>query len=128
MNWLWIETSVVWAIHEAQLSEHGGPAGVRDPGLLESALARPQNLAAYEIPDAATIAAAYCYGIARNHPFIDGNKRTAWVCAELFLLLNACSLNVDNASALPIMLAVASGDLSESEFAGWLRKHLTPAL
>lgn len=127
MSWLWIEISVVWAIHEAQLSEHGGSAGVRDTGLLESALARPENLAAYEQPDAAALAAAYAFGIARNHPFIDGNKRTAWVCAELFLILNGYLLNADNASALPVMLSLAAGELSETEFADWLRPNLTAA-
>lgn len=124
MSWVWIEASVVWAIHEAQLAEHGGSAGVRDAGLLDSALARPQNLAGYTEPDAAAIASAYGFGIARNHPFIDGNKRTAWVCTELFLLLNGYTLTADNAAALPITLALASGDISEEEFAGWLRRHI----
>jgi len=123
MSWVWIEASVVWAVHEAQLAEHGGSAGVRDVGLLESALARPQNLAGYTEPDSAAIAAAYGFGIARNHPFIDGNKRTAWVCTELFLLLNGYAITADNAAALPIMLALASGDISEEDFAGWLRRH-----
>ena len=124
MGWLWIEAAVVWAIHEAQLSEHGGSAGVRDLGLLESALVRPLNLAAYEQTDVAALAAAYAFGIARNHPFIDGNKRTAWVCCELFMMLNGFALSADNASALPVMLSLAAGEISEAGFADWLRPRL----
>ena len=124
---VWIEESVVWAVHEAQLAEHGGSAGVRDAGLLASALARPLNLAAYGEPDVATLAAAYGYGIARNHPFIDGNKRTAFVCTELFLLLNGASLTADDAQCVATMLALAAGDLSEAEFAAWLRTQSAPA-
>ena len=97
-HWTWIEKVVVWAVHEAQLAEHGGSAGVRDAGLLASALARPLNLVAYGEPDAAALAAAYGFGIARNHPFIDGNKRTAFVCTELFLVLNGASLTADTAT------------------------------
>jgi death-on-curing protein len=123
---VWIEESVVWAVHEAQLAEHGGSAGVRDAGLLASALARPLNLAAYGEPDVATLAAAYGYGIARNHPFIDGNKRTAFVCTELFLLLNGASLTADDAQCVATMLALAAGELGEAEFTGWLRTHTTP--
>jgi death-on-curing protein len=92
-----IGEAVVGAIHEAQRAEHGGYAGVRDAGLLDSALARPRNLAAYGTPDAADCAAAYGFGIARNHPFIDGNKRTAFVCVELFLALNGCRLEAGDA-------------------------------
>ena len=123
---VWIEESVVWAVHEAQLAEHGGSAGVRDAGLLASALARPLNLAAYGEPDVATLAAAYGYGIARNHPFIDGNKRAAFVCTELFLLLNGASLTADDAQCVATMLALAAGELGEAEFTGWLRTHTTP--
>ena len=125
-NWTWIEESVVWAVHEAQLAEHGGSTGVRDAGLLASALARPLNQAAYGEPDAATLAAAYGFGIARNHPFIDGNKRTAFVCSELFLALNGYSLQADDALCVSTMLALAAGDLPEVEFAAWLRTHSSP--
>lgn len=125
-HWIWIEESVVWAVHEAQLAEHGGPAGVRDAGLLASALARPRNLAAYGEADAAALAAAYGIGIARNHPFIDGNKRTAFVCAELFLMLNGFALTAEDASCVTTTLALAAGDLPESDFAAWLRTHSAP--
>ena len=125
-QWTWIEESVVWAVHEAQLAEHGGSAGVRDPGLLASALARPLNLAAYDDDaDAAALAAAYGFGIARNHPFIDGNKRTAFVCTELFLALNGYQLQAEDASCVSTMLALAAGDLPEAEFAAWLRTNST---
>ena len=125
-QWTWIEESVVWAMHEAQLAEHGGSAGVRDPGLLASALARPLNLAAYDgEADAALLAAAYGFGIARNHPFIDGNKRTAFVCTELFLALNGYQLQAEDAACVSTMLALAAGDLPESEFAAWLRTNTT---
>lgn len=119
--WRWIEDSVVWAVHEAQLAEHGGLVGVRDSGLLASALARPRNLAAYGVPDAFDLAAAYAFGLARNHPFIDGNKRTAFVCAELFLALNGQELTVSDAACVTQMLLLAAGDLPESAFAAWLR-------
>ena len=126
-HWTWIEKAVVWAVHEAQLAEHGGSAGVRDAGLLASALARPLNLVAYGEPDAAALAAAYGFGIARNHPFIDGNKRTAFVCTELFLALNGASLSADDANCVATMLALAAGDLAEADFAAWLRSHTAPA-
>ncbi len=125
-QWTWIEESVVWAMHEAQLAEHGGSAGVRDPGLLASALARPLNLAAYDgEADAALLAAAYGFGIARNHPFIDGNKPTTFVCTELFLALNGYQLQAEDAVCVSTMLALAAGDLPESEFAAWLRTNTT---
>jgi death on curing protein len=120
----WLAPEVVVAIHEAQLAEHGGSAGTRDAGLLESALARPQNLVAYGNPDTADRAAAYGFGIARNHPFVDGNKRTAFVAAELFLRLNAFQLAADDAACVLTMLAVAAGDMDEPAFAQWIREHL----
>jgi death on curing protein len=120
----WLAPEVVVAIHEAQLAEHGGSAGTRDAGLLESALARPQNLVAYGNPDTADLAAAYGFGIARNHPFVDGNKRTAFVAAELFLRLNAFQLAADDAACVLTMLAVAAGDMDEPAFAQWIREHL----
>ena len=126
-QWTWIEESVVWAVHEAQLAEHGGLAGVRDAGLLASALARPVTLASYGDADAAALAAAYAFGIARNHPFIDGNKRTAFVCAELFLALNGLVLLAEDAACVSTMLTLAGGELPETEFADWLRSNLSPA-
>jgi len=125
MDWIWIVDSVVLAIHEAQLAEHGGMVGVRDEGLLASALARPRNAQAYgEGPDAASLAAAYAFGLSRNHPFLDGNKRTAFVVMELFLDLNGWSLNAEDADCISTMEALASGKLGEKAFAGWLRAHL----
>lgn len=121
--WVWIERAVILAIHDMQLAEHGGGSGVRDDNLLESALARPVNLAAYGNPDASALAAAYGYGISRNHAFIDGNKRTGFVAAELFLRLNGYQLVADDADCVLTMLAVAAGDVSEDAFAGWLRVH-----
>jgi death-on-curing protein len=121
--WVWIDAAVIRAIHEEQLTEHGGGLGTRDEGLLESALARPLQLAAYGHPDAAALAAAYGYGLAKNHPFIDGNKRTAFVAMELFLALNGWSLNASDADCVLTMLGVASGDISEASFADWVRRH-----
>ena len=125
-DWIWIEPAVIVAIHEEQLAEHGGPAGTRDEGLLESALARPLQLAHYGKPDAAELAASHAFGIARNHPFIDGNKRTAFVAAELFLALNGYRLAAEDADGGTHMLAVAGGELDEPSFAAWLRQHLQP--
>ncbi|MDO8440639.1 MAG: type II toxin-antitoxin system death-on-curing family toxin [Polaromonas sp.] len=124
--WRWIDRAVLIAVHEMQLAEHGGGAGLRDAALLESALARPLNLASYGEPDAAALAAAYGYSIARNHAFIDGNKRTALVAAELFLNLNGWQLVASDAECVLTMLAVAAGDLTEEEFAVWLRTHAAP--
>jgi death on curing protein len=121
--WRWIDRAVLIAVHEMQLAEHGGGAGLRDETLLDSALGRPLNLAAYGEPDAAALAAAYGYGIARNHAFIDGNKRTALVAAELFLRLNGWHLEVTDADCVFTMLAVATGDITEEQFAAWLRAH-----
>jgi death on curing protein len=126
MRWTWVAESVVLAIHEAQLAEHGGMAGIRDEGLLSSALARPQNLLAYgELPDAAALAAAYAFGIARNHPFLDGNKRTAFVVMELFLNLNGWTLEADDSDCISTMLALAAGEFREKALAAWLRQHIT---
>ena len=122
----WINPRVIRAINEEQLAEHGGAPGVRDEGLLESALARHQHLAAYGQPDITDLAAAYGYGMARNHPFVDGNKRTAFVAVELFLALNQLALTADDASCLLTTLALAAGDLSEADFAAWIRAHCEP--
>ncbi len=123
-DWVWLGVELATAVHAEQLAEHGGGEGVRDPGLLESALARPLNLAAYGDPDAAELAAAYAYGIARNHPFVDGNKRTAWVLARLFLALGGRTLSFTADEAIEAMLALAAGELTEEELADWFRVHL----
>ena len=125
-DWIWIDVAVIYAVHNQQLAEHGGSAGVRDAGLLESALARPQNLVAYGEPDVHDLAAAYGHGIARNHPFIDGNKRTAFVAVELFLSLNGFTLAATDVDCVITMLALAAGELSEEAFARWLRANTTP--
>jgi len=121
--WVWIDASVIRAVHEEQLAEHGGAVGLRDAGLLEPALARPMQLAAYAEPDAAALAAAYGFGLARNHAFVDGNKRTAFVAVELFLSLNGHELSADDADCVLTMLRLAAGELAESEFAEWIRSH-----
>jgi death on curing protein len=123
MNWVWLNSTVVIAVHEAQLAEHGGGAGVRDQNLLASALSRPQNPAAYGEPDVSDLAAAYGFGISRNHAFIDGNKRTGFVAAVMFLRLNGYNIIADDASKVLTMLAVAAGDILEAEFAAWIRLH-----
>lgn len=125
-QFLWLNDEVVVAIHEAQLAEHGGASGTRDAGLLASALARAPNLVAYGAPDVCDLAAAYGYGISRNHPFIDGNKRTGFVATELFLRLNGHRLTANDAACVVTMLSVAAGDISEEDFALWLRNHIAP--
>lgn len=122
----WITLQVALAIHEAQLAEHGGGEGVRDLGLLESALARPFNLATYGEPDLCWLAASLGFGLARNHPFVDGNKRTAFVAVEVFLGLNGLDLTAGDAECVVAMLDLAAGDLSEDDFATWLRDHTAP--
>lgn len=125
-DWIWIDPAVIYAVHNEQLAEHGGSVGVRDTGLLESALARPQNLLAYSKPDVHDLTAAYGYGIARNHPFIDGNKRTAFVVVELFLSLNGFTLAATDVDCVITMLALAAGELSEEAFARWLGANTSP--
>jgi death-on-curing protein len=125
-GWRWIGSASVLAIHDEQIAEHGGMPGLRDESLLLSALARPQNLAAYDEPDIAGLAAAYAVGIARNDPFLDGNKRTAWVVAEIFLLKNGYELIASDGDGVRAMLAVADGSMLEPEFAAWLSSNLTP--
>ena len=122
-SWVWIDAAVIRAVHDEQLAEHGGAAGLRDAGMLESALARPQQLAVYGEPDAAALAAAYGFGLARDHAFVDGNKRTAFVAVELFLALNGCELIADDADCVLTMLRLASSDIDEPEFAAWVRKN-----
>lgn len=120
----WVTKSVALAIHEEQIAEHGGTPGIRDIGLLESALGRPQNLAAYGDPDLAALAAAYAFGIARNHPFLDGNKRTSYVVTLVFLRLNGFDVQADEASRLDMWLKLAAGDVTEDSLTEWLRSHL----
>ncbi|HWV61311.1 MAG TPA: type II toxin-antitoxin system death-on-curing family toxin [Sphingopyxis sp.] len=120
----WLGIDVALAVHDRQLAEHGGIAGVRDPGMLESALARPVNQWAYGEDDPAKLAAAFAFGIARNHPFGDGNKRTAWVLARLFLAINGHDLRFEAQYAIDTMLALAAGTLSEAALADWFRDRL----
>lgn len=126
MRFIWIDQAIVIAAHDMQLAEHGGLPGIRDEGLLESALGRPRHLETYDdkagIPE---LAAAYGFGLARNHPFLDGNKRTALVTTELFIKLNGWTLTADNAACVLAILAIASGSWSESDFAAWLRQNTT---
>ena len=123
---VWISKRLALAIHDRQLAEHGGGAGVRDEALLDSALARPQQLFAYgdPPPDLAALAASLAYGLARNHPFVDGNKRTAHVCYRAFLALNDGELVATEEEKYIAMLSLAEGSLDEAGFADWLRKHL----
>lgn len=123
MNWRWIDRHALVLLHDASLAEHGGSAGLRDEGLIESALARPQNLAAYESPDFADLAAAYAVGLAKNHAFVDGNKRAAFLGVGLFLALNGYRLVAAQADATLTMLVVAAGDMDEPAFAAWIREH-----
>ncbi|HEY6661889.1 MAG TPA: type II toxin-antitoxin system death-on-curing family toxin [Sphingomicrobium sp.] len=111
-------------MHREQIAEHGGGDGVRDFGLFESAMARPQNLTAYGAPDAAALAASYAFGLARNHPFVDGNKRTAAVVSETFLNLNGYSLTASDPEIVVIFLGLAPGELSEDELAEWFRERV----
>lgn len=120
----WVSVSVVQAIHEEQLAEHGGPSGVRDVDLLESTLARPRQLVAYGSPDLCDLAASYAFGLARNHPFVDGNKRTALVVCELFLVLNGLRLTASDEACVIAVLSLASGETVEADFAAWLRRHV----
>ena len=120
----WLSLDIALAVHDRQLAEHGGPTGVRDQDMLESALARPLNQWTYGEDDLCALAAAYAYGIARNHPFTDGNKRTAWVFARLFLVLNGQTLSFTPRMAIEVVLALAAGELDEDELADWFRQHL----
>lgn len=120
---VWIDLAVVLAIHDEQLAEHGGQVGVRDRGLLESALARPTNQFSYGEESLARLAASYACGISRNHPFIDGNKRTSLVVAELFLELNGIELTASDAESVTTFLQVAAGDLTEGTLADWIAAH-----
>ena len=121
---VWVATPTVLAIHDEQLAEHGGLPGIRDMGLLESALGRPQNLFHYEGLDLIELAAAYGYALAKNHPFNDGNKRVSAVATELFLALNGADLIASDAAIVQTWLALASGTMDENEFVAWLRENV----
>ncbi|WP_395139582.1 type II toxin-antitoxin system death-on-curing family toxin [Schlegelella aquatica] len=125
-SWHWLQREVILAVHEEQLAEHGGATGVRDEGLMDSSLARPRHLAAYGEPDHADLAAAYGYGLARNHPFFDGNKRTAFVAVELFLALNGWALTAGDADCVLTTLCLAADEIDEPGFADWIRRHSLP--
>jgi death on curing protein len=122
-GWTWFSRELVILIHDEQLDEHGGASGLRDEGLLESALARPQQLATYGTPDVFDLAAAYAFGIAKNHPFVDGNKRTAFLLAEGFMRIHGHRLTATDEQALMAMLGLASGEWGQDEFAAWLRQN-----
>lgn len=123
---VWIGKTLALAIHDRQLAEHGGGSGMRDEGLLDSALARPQQRHAYgePPPDMADLAASLAYGLARNHPFVDGNKRTAAVLCEVFIELNGGQLVADDLELYPQYIGLAEGSLDETEFARWLRERI----
>lgn len=127
MSWRWISRSSLLLLHGESLATHGGSAGLRDEGLLDSALARPLNVLAYArddvAPDVATLAASYATGLAKNHPFVDGNKRAAFLATGLFLYLNGFRLNASQADATLTVLGLAAGDVNEEEFAAWIRAH-----
>ena len=123
-DWKWINRRVLLLLHDESLAEHGGASGLRDEGLLDSALARPLNLALYGEPDAASLAASYGLGLAKNHAFIDGNKRAAFLAVGLFLGLNGYRLKATQADATLTVLSVAAGELDEAGFAEWIRTHM----
>ena len=125
-GWRWIDKRALLLLHDESLAEHGGAAGLRDEGLLESALARPQHRASYGNPDLAELAAACGVGLAKNHPFIDGNKRVAFLAVGVFLALNGLRLVATQAEATLTMLGVASGEVEEAAFAAWIRTHTAP--
>jgi death-on-curing protein len=122
----WVLKSIVLALHDEQIAEHGGLPGIKDERLLESALARPENLYAYDTPDIIELAAAYGFGLARNHPFVDGNKRTSMVVTELFLDLNGRELVATDAEVVRVWMALADSQsaMTEASFAEWLREKV----
>ena len=126
MSWRWVDRQALLLLHADSLAEHGGAQGLRDEGLLDSALARPLNLAAYGDPDSADLAASYGVGLAKNHAFVDGNKRAAFLSVGLFLAINGQRLVASQVSATATMLAVAEGTLDEAGFADWIRRHTQP--
>lgn len=125
-DWKWVDKRALLLLHDESLAEHGGLQGLRDEGLLDSALARPLNLAAYNDPDVCELAASYCVGLAKNHPFVDGNKRAAFLALGLFLYSNGQRLTATQAEATLAVLAVAAGEWDEATLAAWLREHIAP--
>jgi death-on-curing protein len=125
-GWKWINRQVLLLLHDESLAEHGGAPGLRDEGLLDSALARPLNLVVYTEPDIAALAAAYGVGLAKNHPFVDGNKRAAFLAVGMFLAVNGYRLHSTQVAATLTVLAVAAGDMDELAFAEWIRTHIRP--
>lgn len=125
-GWRWVNRQVLRLLHEESLAEHGGTPGLRDEGLLDSALSRPLNLALYGDPDVADLAAAYGIGLAKNHAFVDGNKRAAFLALGMFLALNGQRLRATQLDATLTMLAVAAGDISEKALSQWIRDHMKP--
>lgn len=119
----WLDRSVILAIHDRQLAAHGGASGLRDAGLLESALARPMQHAAYDKPDLAELAALYAIAIARNHPFVDGNKRTAFVALELFLAKNGGMFSASDTECVLMMLGMAAREIDDAAFTAWVRRY-----
>lgn len=126
MNWRWIDKQALLLLHDESLAEHGGATGLRDEGLLDSALARPLNAEAYGTPDYADLAAAYGSGLAQNHAFVDGNKRAAFLAVGLFLYLNGYRLVTTQADATLTILSLAAGEIEEAAFAAWIRSHAQP--
>lgn len=126
MTWRWVDQRALLLLHLESLAEHGGSAGLRDEGLLDSALARPLNLVAYREPDFADLAASYAFGLAKNHPLVDGNKRAAFLSAGLFLALNGFRLTASQVDATQAVLALAGSEISEEAFARWLRANTAP--
>lgn len=124
--WRWIDKQLLVTLHDESLSLHGGASGIRDEGLLDSAMARAQNLEHYGEPDCAALAAAYGVGLAKNHPFVDGNKRAAFLAVGLFLMMNGYRLTATQVDATLTVLAVAAGEMEETAFADWIRRHSAP--
>lgn len=125
-QWEWVNRQVLLLLHDESLAEHGGAPGLRNEGLFDSALARPLNLALYESPDVASLAASYGVGLAKNHPFVDGNKRAAFLAVGLFLAINGFRLTVTQVDATLTVLDVAAGATDEAGFAHWIREHIAP--
>jgi len=123
MSWRWVSKQALLLLHDESLAEHGGGTGLRDEGLLDSALARPLNLAAYGEPDFAALAASYGLGLVQNHAFVDGNKRAAFLAVGLFLYLNGYRLTASQADATLMIMGAAAGDIHEADFAAWLRQN-----
>ncbi|TNJ36410.1 type II toxin-antitoxin system death-on-curing family toxin [Chlorobaculum thiosulfatiphilum] len=121
MSWRWLLDDVVLAIHDEQIAEHGGSTGIRDAGLLSSALARPKNQASYGEPSVFDLSAAYAYGIIRNHPFVDGNKRTGFLASYVFLNINGWQLSASEVESVHAVLALAAGEIDEADFSSWLK-------